>query len=326
MRAVVVDQWMEPKDLRVRDIEDPVPGPGEVLVEVHAAACNFYDTLIVRGRYQVRPAFPFTPGGEFAGVVRALGSGATRFREGDHVFGQTLTGAYAEYVRASEDALRPLPESVSFERACVLPIAYGTSYAALVLRASLRVGETLLVHAAAGGVGLAAVQIGRVLGARVVGTAGGLEKCERVRSAGADLAIDYQRDDFVERVQEFTNGRGADVIYDSVGGDTCDRSLRCIAWNGRLVVIGFSSGHIPEIKLNRVMLKNVSLVGLHWSAYPEREPEALGPIYSTLVEWLSRSEIDPVLYGTYSLEQLPMALEALASRSSYGKIVVKPRE
>jgi len=326
MRAVVVDRFMEPSELRVSHVPDPEPGPGEVCIDVHAAACNFYDTLIIRGRYQVRPDFPFVPGGEFAGVVCATGSDVRGFEIGDRVFGQALTGAYAERMVLPQSAVRALPAAVGFDQACVLPIAYGTSYAALVPRARLEKGETLLVHAAAGGVGLAAVQIGKALGARVIGTAGGAEKCEWVLRAGADHAIDYRAQDFVARVEEITRGAGADVIYDSVGGDTFDRSLRCIAWNGRLVVIGFSSGEIPTLKVNRVLLKNVSLVGLHWSAYPEREPEALDPIYKSLVAWLEQGLLEPIIYRSYSLEQLPRALEALASRKTHGKIIVKPRE
>jgi len=325
MRAVVVDRFTEPSELGVREVPDPTPTADGVVVDVHAAACNFYDTLIVRGRYQVKPPFPFIPGGEFAGVVSGVGDDVEGFAPGDRVFGFTLTGAYAERIAAPVAALRHMPPGASFEQAAALPIAYGTSYAALVLRAGLRTGETLLVHAAAGGVGIAAVQIGRALGARVIGTAGGSAKTAVVLRAGAHEAIDYTREDWVERVRDLTQDHGADVIYESVGGDTFDRSLRAIAWNGRLLIVGFSSGDIPEVRANRILLKNVALVGLHWSAYPEREPRAVAVVYSALAELLAQGEIDPVLYARHSLEQLPRALEDLASRRSYGKIIVTPR-
>lgn len=325
MRAVVVDRYMEPSELRVREVPEPTAGPGQVVVDVHAAACNFYDTLIIRGKYQVKPAFPFIPGGEFAGVVSHVGPDVQRFAPGDRVFGQGITGAYAEKLQVSVHAIHALPPEASFEQAAQLPIAYGTSYAALVHRTRVAAGETLLVHAAAGGVGIAAVQIGRALGARVIGTAGGAEKCAIAARAGAHATIDYQQEDFVERVNALTDGRGADLIYDSVGGDTFDRSLRCVAWNGRVLVIGFSSGKISELRLNRVLLKNISLVGLHWSAYPEREPAVLQPTYAALADMLARGEIDPVVYARFPLEALPAALEALAARRSFGKIIVKPR-
>lgn len=325
MRAVVVDRFMEPSELRVGEVPDPEPAADGVVVDVHAAACNFYDTLIVRGRYQVRPPFPFVPGGEFAGVISRVGREVVGFAPGDRVFGATLTGAYAERIAVPAAVLHRMPQSARFEQAAALPIAYGTSYAGLVLRAGLAKGETLLVHAAAGGVGLAAVQIGRALGAHVIGTAGGAQKTELVKRSGAHEAIDYTARDWVERVLECTDGRGADVIYESVGGDTFDRSLRCIAWNGRLLIIGFSSGRIPEVRANRILLRNVSLVGLHWSAYPEREPSTVASVQSALAGMLERGEIEPVLFARHPLEDLPAALEDLASRRSYGKIVVVPR-
>ena len=201
---------------------------------------------------------------------------------------------------------------------------YPTSYAALAFRAPIRAGETLLVHAAAGGVGIAAVQIGKAFGARVIGTAGGADKLEIVRRVGADVALDYRSGDWVEQVKEATGGRGADVIYDSVGGDVTDASLKCIAWNGRLLVIGFASGKIPEVKLNRVLLKNISLVGLHWGAHVMHEPARVDETFSALFELHRQRKIDPVIYRAYPLAELPAALEALGSRQSYGKVVVTP--
>lgn len=325
MRAIVVEEWTEPDRLTVSELPDPEPGPGEVVVEVCAAGCNFSDTLIVRGRYQLRPPFPFTPGAEIAGVVKSAGPGVGSLAPGDRVYGGLPYGGFAEQVAVAESALRAIPEGVGFDEAAALPIVYPTSYVALVDRAALAPGETLLVHAAAGGVGLAAVQIGVALGARVIATAGGAEKLRVAGDAGAEVLVDYRERDFVEAVLEATDGRGADVIYDSVGGDTFDRSLRCIAWSGRLLVIGFASGRIPEVQGNRILLKNISLVGLNWPAFQEREPERTRRAHEALDGMLARGRIKPVIWDRFALEDTARALEALGSRRSYGKIVVHPR-
>ena len=325
MRAIVVDRLMEPRDLRVSEIADPIPGPGEVLVEVHAAACNFYDTLIVRGRYQVKPTLPFVPGGELAGVVLGLGAGVHDLALGARVFGSIVSGAYAERVCVPREALWRAPDGVPLESAATLPIAYGTAHAALVDRAGLASGETALIHAAAGGVGRAAVEIAHALGARVIATAGGDEKLAIARAAGADHAIDYRESSWEMRVLDLTGGRGADVVYDSVGGDTFDRSLRCIAWSGRLLVIGFSSGDIPTVRVNRVMLRNISIVGLHLPAYAEHAPARLRATYAALVDLLSAGRIRPDISVRLPLAGVPEALELLASRRSHGKIIIDPR-
>ncbi|MCP4005614.1 MAG: NADPH:quinone oxidoreductase family protein [bacterium] len=324
MRAVVVDHWIEPSQLQVHEIPEPVPGVGQVVVDVHSAGCNFFDILIIAGKYQVKPEFPFSPGGEFAGVISAFGPGTSGFCVGDRVYGHVPYGAYAQKLAVSAEFLRRIPEDASYDSAAAIPIVYPTSYAALVPRAQLRETETLLVHAAAGGVGLAAVQIGKALGARVIATAGGREKLEIARRAGADLAIDYREEDWVAAVREATDGRGADVIYDPVGGDIFDGSLRCIAWNGRLLVIGFASGTIPSAKANRILLKNISVVGVHWSAYHDNQPEAVGPVFEGLERMLASGSIRPLIFGTYTLEQLPEALEALGSRATWGKLIIHP--
>ncbi|HKK52850.1 MAG TPA: NADPH:quinone oxidoreductase family protein, partial [Myxococcota bacterium] len=275
MRAVQVDRLLSPEELVVREIESPPLAEDEVRIQVAAAGCNFSDLLMLKGEYQVRPDLPFVPGGEVAGTVIEVGREVRDLAVGDRVLSRCALGGFAEEVAAPAATTHRMPDALSFEAGAAMPTVYPTSYAALVWRAPLRSGETLLVHAAAGGVGLAAVQIGKALGARVIAVAGGAEKCEIARQAGADLSIDAKEGDFVERVLGETGGRGADVVYDSVGGETTDRSLKCIAWNGRLLVIGFASGRIPEVRLNRVLLKNISLVGLHWSAYPEHEPERI---------------------------------------------------
>ena len=280
---------------------------------------------MLKGEYQVKPALPFIPGSEVAGVITEVGAAVSgEWSVGDRVLARCGLGGYAEEVVVPASATYLLPDALSFEAGAALPTVYPTSYAALVWRAPLARGETLLVHAAAGGVGLSAVQIGKALGARVIATAGGEEKLEIARRAGADVLIDYRSEDFVPRVMEETDGRGADVIYDSVGGEVTDRSLKCIAWNGRLLVIGFASGDIPEIKLNRVLLKNISVVGLHWSAYPDREPERIDECFEGLFAMASSGAIVPLVSARYPLEQAGVALEALATRKTVGKIVLVP--
>ncbi len=324
MRAVVVDRMMGPEELGVREIEPPEPASDEVRIAVRAAGCNFSDLLMLAGEYQVKPPLPFVPGGEVGGVVVEVGSGVSNVRVGDRVLSRCALGGFAEEVAAPAAATYRIPDTLSFEAGAALPTVYPTSYAALVWRAPVAPGETLLVHAAAGGVGLAAVQIGKVLGARVIATAGGSKKLSIAREAGADVLIDYRKEDFVPRVLEETEGRGADVIYDSVGGDTTDRSLKCINWNGRLLVIGFASGEIPEVKLNRVLLKNIAVVGVHWSAYPDREPERIDECFEGLFEMAATGRIAPLVSARYSLEQAGEALAALGSRRTVGKVVLVP--
>jgi len=324
MRAIVVNDWTEPRDLKVSEVPDPEVAAGALGVEVRAAGCNFFDILMVQGKYQVRPPFPFTPGAELAGTVYAVGEGVRGFAVGDQVFGSTSVGAFAERAVLPAKAAYRIPQGMSFAEAASFPIVYPTSYAGLVYRAHLQAGENLLVHAAAGGVGIAAVQIGKALGARVIATAGGADKLEVARRAGADVCIDYRGADWVEQVKQATGGKGADVIYDSVGGDVFDQSLKCIAWNGRLLVIGFASGRIPEVKANRILLKNIAIVGLHWGAHVLNEPERIGQCFEALFELYAAGKIRPVIYQTFPLDQVPAALAALGSRQSYGKVIVAP--
>ena len=218
-----------------------------------------------------------------------------------------------------------MPDGMTFPEGAAFPVVYPTSYAALVYRANLSAGETLLVHAAAGGVGVAAVQIGKALGARVIATAGGAEKLEVARRAGADEAIDYSRADWVDAVKRATGGRGADVIYDPVGGDIFEGSMKCIAWNGRLLVIGFAGGVIPEVKANRILLKNISVVGLHWGAYAQHEPERVPEVFAGLAKLYESGHVRPMIFGTYGLDEVPQALDALGGRSTYGKVIITPR-
>jgi NADPH2:quinone reductase len=324
MRAVVVDRWMEPRELAVAEVPEPETRPGTLKLEVRAAGCNFFDILMVQGRYQVKPPFPFVPGAEVAGVVREVGAGVRGFAPGDRVLATAGLGGFAEVALAPAAAAHRLPDDMSFAEGAAFPIIYPTSYAGLVFRAALQPGEDLLVHAAAGGVGVAAVQIGKALGARVIATAGGPEKLEVARREGADHLIDYRAEDFVARVMEITGGKGADVIYDSVGGDVFEKSLKCIAWNGRLLVIGFASGVIPSVQANRILLKNVAVTGLHWGAHAAKDPAKIPQTFAALFELQRAGRIRPVIFASYPLEDVPAALEALAGRRTWGKVVVAP--
>jgi len=324
MRAVVVERWTEPPDLRVSDIPPPIIGPGMLGVEIRAAGCNFFDILMVRGQYQVKPPFPFVPGAELAGVVCEVGPGVQGFAVGDRILASTQLGAFAQRAAVPSVAAWRMPDGMSFEEGAAFPIVYPTSHAALVRRTQLRPGETLLVHAAAGGVGLAAVQIGKALGARVIATAGGPDKLVVAREAGADVAIDYRDPGWPEAVKAATDGRGADVIYDPVGGEVFDLSTKCIAFNGRLLVIGFASGVIPTIQVNRVLLKNIAIVGLHWGAYRQHDPAKIPQAMAALFEMYERGVVTPVVSSTYALADAAKALDEIASRKSIGKVVLVP--
>jgi len=324
MRAMVVEDWCDPKDMRLVDLPDPQPGRGEVTIDVRAVGCNFFDILMAQGKYQVRPPRPFSPGGEVAGVIRAVGPEVDGLRVGDRVFAMLGWGGYATVARAPAAAVVRMPDAMSFEHGAAFGVVYQTSYFALVYRANLRPGETLLVHAAAGGVGLAAVQIGKALGARVLATASSADKLAIAKRHGAELAFDYSTPEWVERVKEATGGRGADVIYDPVGGEIFDLSTKCTAFSGRLLVIGFASGVIPSIQVNRVLLKNIAIVGLHWGAYRQHDPEKIPQAMEALFAMYERGAIKPEVSSTYPLAEAAAALEEIASRKSVGKVVLVP--
>ena len=325
MRAVVVREWMEPADLSVSTLPCPALEPGRVAIDVEAAGCNFFDTLIVRGAYQVKPPFPFSPGGEVAGVVAGVAEGVSGFHVGQRVMAYVGFGGFAERVNASPDTVIAIPETMSFREAAAFPIVYGTAWVSAVERGGLRAGETLLVTAAAGGVGLAAVQVGRALGARVIALAGGADKLAAAERAGADLTLDYREPDWSERVVAETDGRGADVIVESVGGEIFEGCTRCIAWGGRLVVVGFSSREIPTIRANRVMLKHIALVGVHFGPMWEREPETLKGGFEALFDLYEGGRLAPIVSGSVPLEKLPEALAAIEGRKTIGKLVVDVR-
>ncbi len=324
MRAMLVTDWCEPRDMRLVELPDPAPGPGQVAIDVHAIGCNFSDILMVQGKYQIRPPLPFSPGGEVAGVVRAVGRDVASVAPGDRVFAMLPWGAYASVAVAAATEVHRMPEGMPFEHGAGFGIVYLTSYLGLVDRANLRAGETLLIHAAAGGVGLSAVHIGRALGARVLATAGSERKRAVAKEHGAEVAFDYRNPDWVERVKEATGGRGADVIYDPVGGETFALSTKCIAFGGRLLVVGFASGRIPSIQANRVLLKNISIVGVGLGGFQRQAPELVARAMRALFELYERGAIRPLISATFPLPEAAAALEEITSRRSVGKVLLIP--
>jgi NADPH:quinone reductase len=328
MRAWRLHELGDPTSvLQLEDRDVPEPAAGQVRIDVEACALNFPDVLLCQGKYQVKPPLPFTPGVEVSGVVSAIGDGVTRAAVGDRVLASPVFGhgGLAEVTLAHESGVHRLAESMSFETASALHITYHTGHVGLRRRANLLPGETLLVHAGAGGVGSAAIQLGKAFGATVIATAGGPDKVEVCRQLGADLAIDYLADDFVEEVKAFTDGKGVDVIYDPVGGDTFDKSTKVIGWEGRILIIGFTSGRMAESKTNHVLVKNYSVVGVHWGNYAIHEPSLNDAIHAELTELHAAGKIDPLLSEILPLAEAPAALERLASRKSVGKIVIRTR-
>jgi NADPH:quinone reductase len=323
MRAMIMRELGDPSQLQLAMLPDPQPGPGELTIDVAAIGCNFADTLICQGKYQVKPALPFAPGSEAAGTVSALGAGVTSFSVGQRVAAQLAYGGYASMAVADVRRVQALPEALSFADACALGVAYQTAYLSLVDRAHLQAGETLLVQAAAGGVGLATIQVGKRLGARVIAGASA-DKLALCREHGADDAIDTRAPDWQAQVLALTAGRGADVICESVGGDVLEASLKCIAWGGRLVVVGFSSGDIPAVKLNRVMLKHISLIGIHIHGYHEHAPQRMAAAIETLFAWHAAGHLRAPVTARYPLTDAPTALAELASRRSVGKLILEP--
>jgi NADPH2:quinone reductase len=322
MRAVLCNQWGGPERLTLGDAPPPVPAAGEVLIAVAAAGVNFADTLIIAGQYQEKPPFPFSPGMEVAGVVEAVGGGVTRVAPGARVIGLTGWGGFAEKVVAREADVFVLPPSMDFVTAAGFPVTYGTAHGALVWRAGLKPGETLLVHGAAGGVGLATVEAGKVLGATVIATAGGPDKLAVAEAHGADHLIDYRREDIRDRVKAVTDGRGVDVVFDPVGGEVFDASLRVAAWGARLVVIGFAAGRVPQIPANILLIKNIAAIGFYWGSYRKHAPELVTAQAAELFDWFEAGKLKPHVSHRLDLARAGEALELLSSRKSTGKVVL----
>jgi NADPH2:quinone reductase len=322
MLAIVCHELTGPSALRLEEIADPRPGPGQVRIRVRACGVNFADSLITRGQYQKQPQPPFSPGFEVSGEVLELGAGVQGIAIGDRVIAMTPHGGYAEQVIADMNRCVPMPVAMSWEHGAAFPVVFGTSHVALWHRARLRAGETLVVHGASGGVGLTAVAIGKQLGATVIATANGAGKLEVARAHGADHLIDSGQEDVRARIKELTDGRGADVIYDPVGGELFTASLRSIAFEGRILIIGFAGGNVPQIPANHLLVKNIDVIGLNWPAYAELNPQVMTESFQTLIRWYLDGAIRPHVSATYPLEQAVEALNQVVTRKSTGKVVI----
>ena len=329
MKAIVCEAWGPPSSLQLRDLPSPAPGPKQVLVRTLVAAVNFPDALIVAGKYQFKPEFPFSPGGELSGEIIAIGNEVKHLAIGDKVVGITPYGAYAQEVLVDAAHIVPLPRDITdadLELAGSFVLTYGTSLHALKDRAQAQAGETLLVLGAGGGVGLAAVEIGKLLGMRVIAAASSEEKLNAARERGADETINYSSDDLRDRIKALTEGRGVDVVYDPVGGALAEPALRSVGWRGRYLVVGFATGDIPKIATNLLLLKGSSLVGVFWGEFVRREPELNADNMKLLFAWLQHRKIHPLISKRYPLSQASQALDALLARQAVGKLVVLPQQ
>jgi len=324
MKALLCTRYGTPDDLEIADIAVPEPGAGEALVKIEAAALNFFDTLIIAGKYQFKPAPPFSPAAEFAGTVEKLGAGVTSVKVGDRVLGYMTYGAAREHVAVSAERLLKIPDALDFDRAAGLCITYGTTLHALKDRAKLKTGESLAVLGASGGVGLAAVELGKIMGARVIACASSDDKLVFAREHGADLGINYASDDLKEALRRVTDGRGVDVIYDPVGGPYTEPSLRSIAWQGRFLVVGFAAGDIPKLPLNLVLLKGCDVLGVFWGAFIERDPQGHRANTQQLVDWCVQGKISSHVHSVYPLAEGRAALKAIAARQVMGKVILRP--
>jgi NADPH2:quinone reductase len=323
MRALICDGYDGWQALRVGDMPDPEPLPGTALVRVEAAAVNFADLLIVAGQYQIRPELPFVPGNEFAGIVESA-NGVDGIEIGDRVCGFVGTGALAELVIAFPGAVMPLPESIGFEEGAAIPVAYGTSYHALVDRAGLAEDETLLVLGAGGGVGIAAVQVGKALGATVLAVVSSDGKAKAARDAGADVVIRYDQTPLRDAIAAATAGGGVDVVYDPVGGEATEQALRSTNWNGRLLVVGFATGVIPSIPLNLNLVKGNSVVGVFWGRFNIEEPAKSAENNRRIMEWVADGTLRPLVQKTFPLDEAREAMRWVAERKVIGRVVVTP--
>ena len=324
MKAVLCKAWGLPDTLVVEELADVVPGPGQIAIDVKAAGVNFPDVLIIQNKYQFKPELPFTPGSELSGVVRAVGDGVTNAKPGDKVIAFIGHGAFAQQVLVPAQAIMPMPPDMDFDVAAAITLTYGTSHHAIVDRAQLKAGETMLVLGAAGGVGLAAIEIGKALGARVIAAASTDEKLAICKEHGADATINYSTEDLREAIKAATGGKGPDVIYDPVGGIYAEPAFRSIAWRGRYLVVGFANGEIPKLPLNLTLLKGASLVGVFWGEFAKRELKANLAAMQELMKWLREGKIKPHISGRYALAETANALNDLAARKVTGKIVIQP--
>jgi NADPH2:quinone reductase len=324
MKAVLCKALGPPADLKLEDLPSPEPGPQEAVVAVKAAGLNFFDTLIIEGKYQFKPDPPFSPAAEFAGIVKTVGEAVQTVRPGDRVMGYCGWGAAREEIAVAASALAPIPASISFEEAAGLIVTYGTTYHALHDRARLRSGETVAVLGASGGVGQAAIELGKAMGARVIACASSDDKLAVCRSLGADAVVNYSQGSLRDILKELTNGRGVEVVYDPVGGTLSEAALRATAWEGRFLVIGFASGTIPKIPLNLVLLKGCQIVGVFWGDHVAREPDMHRANMAKLAELCGAGRIRPRIDRLYPLEEAAAALGVLSRREAQGKVILVP--
>jgi NADPH2:quinone reductase len=322
VKAVLCKAFGPPETLVIEDVPSPVPGPGQIVIAVKAASVNFPDTLIIQNKYQYKPTLPFSPGSECAGLVKRVGEGVTRVREGDRVMAVTTYGSFAEEVLTDEPRALAIPAGMDFPTAAAFTLTYGTSGHALVDRGALKAGETLLVLGASGGVGLAAIEVGNALGAKVIACASSDDKLEVCRTHGADETINYTTQDLRERIKLLTDGHGADVVYDPVGGPYSELALRSIAWRGRFLVVGFAAGEIPKVPLNLALLKGCSIVGVFWGEFVKREPQRFDELLTQLGAWFESGKLKPYVSETLPLDRAAEALTLMSSRKVKGKLVL----
>ena len=329
MKAILCEQYGPPSSLQLRDLPSPIPQPNQVVITNRVAAVNFPDALIIQDKYQYKPALPFSPGGEVAGVIKAVGSAVANYKIGDKVLALTTYGGFAQEVAVASDQLVALPADLSdadLQLAGAFGMTYGTSLHALQDRAQAQAGETLLVLGASGGVGMAAIELGKRMQLRVIAAASSAEKLDAARRCGADMVIDYSREDLRERLKLLTDGRGPDIIYDPVGGDLSEPAFRSIGWNGRYLVVGFAAGTIPRLPLNLPLLKGAAVIGVFWGEFVKRQPAQNAENMRLLLEWLREGSIKPLISQCYPLSRVPEALEAMMARKVIGKVIVLPQQ
>jgi NADPH2:quinone reductase len=323
MKAALCTSLEGPEGIEIAELSEPEPGPGEVVIRVEAAALNFLDTLVTRGRYQIKPALPFSPGAEMAGIVERLGPGADGFRTGQRVCGYLVTGAAREKVVAKAEVLVPVPETVGVEIAAGVSVTYGTAMHGLADRGGLRAGETIAVLGAAGGAGLAAVEIATLMGAKVIAVASSNEKLAICKAHGAQMLLNYAEQDLKAGLRELTGGKGVDIVYDCVGGEHSEAALRALAWAGRLLVIGFAAGPIPRVPLNLVLLKNCDIRGVVWGEVATRDPAGQRRNMERVLAWIGEGRLEPHIHATFPLARIGDALRVLEERKATGKVVLR---
>ncbi len=324
MKAVLCTAYSSIEDLRIEEIPSLQPDSDEVIIEVKACGLNFPDTLIIQGKYQFKPELPFSPGGEIAGIIAKVGNNVTNFKVGDRVMYGSVYGGFAEEVKAKASEVFKMPAMLDFVTGASSMLTYGTSYHALVNRARIQKGETLLVLGAAGGVGTAAIQIAKALGVTIIAAASTSEKLAFCHENGADYLINYTTEDLKVKVKEITKGKGVDVIYDPVGDAYTEQALRAIAWKGRYLVVGFAAGEIPKIPLNLALLKGCEIVGVFWGAFVQREPKRNAENLQTIMQWFAQGKLESKIHGKYALEDVKEAMLAMVNQEVKGKIVLIP--